>query len=172
MSEVVINIRRALGSDADAIADVHDAAWRTSYRGLIPGRELERLISRRGPAWWRKAISRGSNLLVLDFDDSVAGYVSYGRNRAPGIPYRGEIFELYLSPEHQGLGFGSRLFRAARRNLSAHGLGSVIVWALADNEAAVDFYQRMGGRIVRRSQERFGDQDRERVAFGFPDLLS
>jgi hypothetical protein len=29
------------------------------------------------------------------------------------------------------------------------------------------FYQRRGGAIVRRARERFGDETRERVAFGF-----
>jgi hypothetical protein len=42
---------------------VHDAAWRDAYRGLIPGRELERMIARRGPRWWQSAILRGSRLL-------------------------------------------------------------------------------------------------------------
>lgn len=37
------------------------------------------------------------------------------------MPYSGEIFEIYLLPEYQGLGFGRRLFNAARQELAAHG---------------------------------------------------
>ena len=79
--------RRALGDEAD-IAAVHDAAWREAYRGVIPGRELERMIARRGPAWWRLAIARRTPLLVLDFGETVVGYVSYGRNRVPALGLR------------------------------------------------------------------------------------
>jgi len=68
--------------------------------------------------WWQAAISRGSRLVVLDFGGRIAGYASYGRNRVPAMPYSGEIFELYLAPEFQGLGMGRRLFEAARRHLS------------------------------------------------------
>jgi ribosomal protein S18 acetylase RimI-like enzyme len=167
MVERVITIRGAKASDAEAIAAVHDASWRDAYRGVIPGRELERMVARRGPRWWRTAILRGTRLCVLDFDDTIAGYASYGRNRVPSLPFGGEIFELYLAPEFQGLGFGKRLFKAARRDLAEHGYMSVLVWALADNERALAFYDRLGGRIVRRAEERFGDEVRGRVAYGF-----
>ena len=167
MVEKVITIRGARASDAEAIAAVHDASWRDAYRGIIPGRELERMVARRGPRWWRTAILRGTRLCVLDFDDTIAGYASYGRNRVPSLPFGGEIFEIYLAPEFQGLGFGKRLFKAARRDLADHGYMSVLVWALADNDRALAFYERLGGGIVRRAEERFGDEVRGRVAFGF-----
>ena len=167
MDETVITIRRARRADAQDIAAVHDAAWRDAYRGLIPGGELERMIARRGPRWWDAAIARGSRLLVLDFADAIGGYASYGRNRVPSLPHRGEIFELYLAPEFQGLGFGRRLFEAARADLADHGYPSVLVWALADNERALDFSDRLGGKPLRTAPERFGAEMRERIAFGF-----
>ncbi len=167
MVETVITIRRARKVDAEEIASVHDASWRDAYRGMIPGRELEKMIARRGPNWWASAIERGSRLLVLDFNDAIVGYVSYGRNRVPSLPFRGEIFELYLEPEYQGLGFGRRLFEAARDDLASHGYPTFLVWALGENDRALTFYERLGGRMVRHAQERFGDEQRERVAFGF-----
>ncbi len=170
MVEALITVRRARSQDAKEIADVHDAAWRDAYRGVIPGRELERMIARRGPDWWHQAIERGSRLVVLEFDESIAGYATYGRNRVPNLPYQGELFELYLAPEFQGLGFGRRLFQAARRDLSDHHYPTLLVWALADNVRAVNFYERLGGTVVRRAQERFGSEMRDRIAFGFKDI--
>ena len=167
MIESVISIRNAREGDAAGIAAAHDAAWRDAYRGVIPGRELERLIARRGPRWWHSAIMRGSRLLVLDFDETIGGYVSYGRNRVPSLRYGGEIFELYVAPEFQGAGFGRRLFETARQDLADYGYPSFLVWALADNERAVAFYQRLGGRNVRQANERFGSEIRARHAFAF-----
>ncbi|MFN3890001.1 MAG: GNAT family N-acetyltransferase [Beijerinckiaceae bacterium] len=167
MDEIVIAIRPAQISDVEEIVEVHDDAWRTAYRGVIPGRELERLISLRGPRWWRSAIVRGSGLLVLEFDGAVAGYVSFGRNRTRYLPFTGEIFELYVAPAHQGLGFGRRLFNVARRKLRAHGHSSTLVWALADNEPAIGFYNAMGGVVVSEARENFGDRPLDRLAFGF-----
>jgi ribosomal protein S18 acetylase RimI-like enzyme len=167
MSTVLIEVRRAKPSDAVSLAETHDDAWRTSYRGIIPGSELEKLISRRGPAWWENAIRKGSRVSLLVFGDQVAGYANYGRNRARSLQYEGEVYELYLRPEFQGLGFGRRLFTAARRDLAQSGLKSLVVWALSENETAVEFYRALGGRAVARSSERFGTRVLDKVAFGW-----
>ncbi|EJW12505.1 Histone acetyltransferase HPA2 [Rhodovulum sp. PH10] len=168
MSTVLIEIRRAKPSDATLIAAAHDEAWRTSYRGIIPGPELEKLVSRRGPAWWDGALRKGSRVSLFVFGDTVAGYGNFGRNRARSLPYDGEIYELYLRPEFQGLGFGRRLFQAARRDLAQTGMKSLVVWALSDNEPATEFYRALGGRPVARSSETFGNKTLDKIAFAWP----
>src|SRR6201994_697921 len=114
MSTTLIEVRPAKAADATAVASTHDEAWRAAYQGIIPGAELEKLINRRGPQWWDSAIRKGSRVSVLVFGDKIAGYANYGRNRARSLHFEGEIYELYLRPEFQGLGFGRRLFSAAR----------------------------------------------------------
>ena len=167
MSTTLIEVRRAKPSDATAIATTHDDAWRAADQGVIPGPELDKLINRRGPDWWDSAIRKGSRVAVLVFGDTVAGYANYGRNRARSLYYDGEIYELYLRPEFQGLGFGRKLFNAARRDLAQSGLASMVVWALSDNESAVGFYRSLGGRAVARSSERFGTKVLDKVAFAW-----
>ncbi|MFG1297732.1 GNAT family N-acetyltransferase [Xanthobacter variabilis] len=167
MSTLVIEIRRAKPADAMDISAVHDAAWRATYRGLIPGLELERMVERRGPAWWEAAISRGSRLNVLKVGNELAGYVNYGGNRAKALPYGGEIYEIYLHPQFQGLGFGQRLFASARSDLAMARLGGLVVWALAENEAAVGFYTALGGQPVASSNERFGTKTLDKIAFAW-----
>src|SRR5689334_24074281 len=167
MSTILIEIRRAKAGDAAAVAEAHDEAWRTAYQGIIPGAELRRLINRRGPVWWESAIRKGSRIALLAFGDRIAGYANYGRNRARSLFYDGEIYELYLRPEYQGLGFGRRLFTSARRDLAQSGLKSLVIWALADNEPAVEFYKALGGKAVARSSERFGGRSLEKVAFAW-----
>src|ERR1700682_1929096 len=82
MNTTLIEIRRAKPADAGAVAETHDEAWRNAYRGIIPGAALEKLISRRWPAWWESAIRKGSRIALLGFGDRIAGYANYGRNRA------------------------------------------------------------------------------------------
>jgi ribosomal protein S18 acetylase RimI-like enzyme len=167
MSTVLIEIRRARPADAKSVATAHDDAWRNAYQGVIPGPELERLIARRGEAWWNGAIRKGSRISLLAFGDTIAGYANYGRNRARSLYYDGEIYELYLRPEFQGLGFGRRLFTAARRDLAQSGLKSMVIWALSDNDHATEFYRALGGRMVARSSEKFGPKSLDKVAFAW-----
>ena len=167
MVETVISIRTARLGDEAGIARVHDAAWRDAYRGVIPGRELERMIQRRGPVWWRRAIVGGTRLMVLDFADTVAGYASYGRNRMPALPYSGEIFELYIAP-----GISGRRASAggcSRRRARSGGARLSVLRRLGAGR------QRARARILPPARRRdraagagtFGAETRERVAFGF-----
>jgi ribosomal protein S18 acetylase RimI-like enzyme len=164
---VVIEIRQAKPVDAPAVAAAHDEAWRSAYQGIIPGIELDKLINRRGADWWESAIRKGSRIALLAFGNNIAGYANYGRNRARSLYYDGEIYELYLRPEYQGVGFGRRLFSAARRDLAQSGMKSLVVWALSDNDPAVEFYRALGGRAVARSSERFGTRVLDKVAYGW-----
>ena len=86
MVETVISIRTARLGDEVQIARVHDSAWREAYQGVIPGRELQRMILRRGPAWWRQAIRGGTRLMVLDFADAVAWVARSLPTRPPSNP--------------------------------------------------------------------------------------
>jgi ribosomal protein S18 acetylase RimI-like enzyme len=161
-------IRAAKRADAAGIADVHDAAWRESYRGIIKGAVLETMIEARGPLWWERMIGSGNAMLVLDFAGQVAGYVTFGSSRNRSERFPGQIYELYLKPEFQGIGFGRKLFQAARRALTNSPVQCpVAVWALSANERAIGFYQRMGGQDIGRRSERIGPDIYETTGFGF-----
>jgi ribosomal protein S18 acetylase RimI-like enzyme len=162
-----IGVRRAESGDAEAITKVHDQAWRYAYDGMIPAKELARIITRRGPRWWDRAIRRGTAILVIEAGGAICGYATFGPNRARNLVQKGEIYEIYLLPEYQGIGLGTRLFLSARRELARYGFDSVVVWALADNENACRFYKNAGGRRVARANERFGDTSLTKVAFAW-----
>ncbi len=101
----------------------------------------------------------------MHFGDTIAGYAKLWPQPRAQLYYDGEIYELYLKPEFQGLGFGRRLFTAARRDLAQSGLKTLVIWALSDNDPAVEFYRALGGRAVARSSERFGTKVLDKVAF-------
>lgn len=165
MKTMTIDIRRAEPGDAAAIADVHARSWQGAYGGIIPFRALTAMIGRRGPAWWNNAIRRAASVLVVEIGGEVVGYATLGRNRARELPQQGEIYELYIKPEYQGVGLGSRLFAAARDKLAAHGLPGLVVWALEDNINATHFYARAGGRDVAEGVEVFDARALRKVAF-------
>lgn len=167
MSTLSIDVRRARVDDAAGIAAVHDAAWRYAYRGVLPGIDLERMVERRGPAWWAKAIRRHVMVLVLEAGGRIVGYATLGPSRMRTLPYKGEIYEIYLLPEYQGLGLGRRLFHAARRMLGDLKFTGLAVRALRANEGATGFYRRLGGRTVVETGERIGDTVLPVVVFGW-----
>ena len=153
MTTTATDVRLATAEDAAAITAVHDLAWRNAYRGIIPGLALEKMISRRGECWWERNIRRGGAVFVLEVCGVVAGYVSVGRSRIKRLPHTGEIFELYVHPDYQGLGFGKKLLKAGQAILRRNKLDDIAVRVLSDNERATAFYQSCGGKLVARSHE-------------------
>ena len=167
MATGLISIRSAKADHAGALADAHAEAWRLAYQGIIPHLHLERMIARRDSQWWEQAIAHRSPALVLEYDGQAVAYATFGRARARRSPYQAEIFEIYVSPVYQGLGFGGRLFRAARSALIDTGLSGLMVWALADNEMGCAFYRHMGGRVVAEGAETYGDVVLPKIAFAW-----
>ncbi|MEJ8574811.1 GNAT family N-acetyltransferase [Microbaculum marinum] len=168
MSTTLVDVRPARASDAVGISEVHDEAWTAAYRGIIPPMALEKMLSRRGPAYWRRLTARGgAGTLVLIFDGDVAGYATLGPNRTRRLSYGAEIYELYLRPSHQGVGLGKRLFTEARRVLKTNKLDGLVVWALDENVQARRFYAGLGGAEVAKTLEPFGDAKLPKVAFAW-----
>src|SRR5262245_6136398 len=159
-------VRKGRPADAVSLSQVFRESWLFAYRGIIPHLYLERHIRKHTPEWWRNAVRSREGPLVLDLEGKVIGYATFGGARHRG-PYQGEIYELYLDPVYQGLGFGEHLFEACRHALDMRKAKGLIVWALIDNTSACDFYWRRGGRPVASTFTKFGDAKLEQVAFGW-----
>lgn len=166
MEPVAVDIRNAAPSDAMTLAELHGQAWHGAYRGILPALTLERMIARRGAGWWRQAITAApGSILVLAFADRLAGYASIGPSRVRIAGHQGEIYELYLKPEFQGVGLGARLFRSARQRLDACGRSGHVVWALADNGQACAFYEALQGYRAALVKERLGGRVLDKIAY-------
>jgi GNAT superfamily N-acetyltransferase len=148
-------VRPGQPEDAKHLAGVFRESWLVAYQGIIPYGYLTAMVSRRGVEWWSTVLAASDRPLVLEAGGTIAGYASFGRARGP-LKYDGEIYELYLSPVYQGLGFGEHLFESARQRLAGKEMHSLVVWALSDNSGACEFYERRGGKPVAKASERFG----------------
>lgn len=165
MTTLSIDTRRAMEGDAFGISAVHDASWRNAYTGLIPHKALDTMVRRRDPKWWGRAIRNSTRILVLEDDGKIVGYATLGPNRVSALAQEGEVYELYLLPEYQGVGLGRKLFLSAREELTRLGMGSCVVWVLEDNDPAMSFYRNAGGCDVAEGVETFNGKTLNKVAF-------
>jgi len=155
----VIAIRRARPADAEAIAEVHVATWRSAYPGILPEDYLADLSARRQTMLWRRTLiapksGHATFVAVATGSDSpdplsptVVGFASGGRARDSTRRDAGEIETLYVADDWRDRGVGRRLMRALAAHLNAVGCRSVVLWVLKDNPARW-FYRRLGGRPV------------------------
>ncbi|MDD9908941.1 MAG: GNAT family N-acetyltransferase [Ahrensia sp.] len=167
MTTLTIETRRAQSADAESISRVHEAAWRQAYCGMIPHKALDTMVRRRDMSWWARAIRYSTRILVMEIMGEVVGYATLGGNRVATLPQKGEIYELYLTPEYQGVGLGKQLFLAARQELFRIGLTGCVVWVLEDNDPALRFYRNAGGVDIAEGTESFNDTTLRKIAFSF-----
>lgn len=161
------DVRPAELSDAARIAAVHWDAWQNVYSGVVPHRILQQKITRRNVGWWSRAIRSEATILVLEVHDVLVGYASVGLNRARALPQEGEIYEIYLLPQYQGLGFGRQLFAEARQLLISLGCKGILCWCIDTLDQAGCFFSALGGRQIAFRQQHFGDLVLGKVAFAW-----
>ena len=170
MTTDLIDLRPAMPEDCEALADIHCEAWLGAYRGLLDGVELHRLVSRRTASWWQGALARSVRIKLLQVADRPAGYATFGPCRLKNMSAEGEIYELYLRPEYQGLGFGRTLFDNVRRELDDQKLSALAVQVLSGNTPACSFYEAVGGCFAAKSWYRSSGKRMDLSIYTWPPL--
>ena len=139
-------VRPAAMGDAKAIAEIHAVAARAAYKDILPDEELSALAPATREAKWREAIEFSEpQVQVAVLGEEIVGFVGYDRSRDPKTPSTtGEIWAIYLKPEHWDKGAGVALWDAAREGLEEEGCTTVTIWVPLRNERAMRFHELAG----------------------------
>src|SRR5690242_16352556 len=147
MSVADIAIRAAMPADAPAIATLHVAVWRSTYRDLAPPEAIRLLDVPKRQAQWEAMLAKAERtMLVAERSGQIVGIGTAGVATVPELGERGEILYLYVDPTHAGAGIGRALMRRLAQALQAQGYSSVALGVVEGNEPAIDFYRKLGGR--------------------------
>jgi ribosomal protein S18 acetylase RimI-like enzyme len=133
-------IRPGTPEDAEAVARVHVETWQAAYAHVLPREGLERLSGERTAR--RAELHRRSPPIVAEADGEIVGFVSVGPGNDPGSD--GELYAIYVHPDHWGAGFGRQLVQAGEERLRELGHSHAILWVLEDNPRARRFYELAG----------------------------
>lgn len=111
-------------------AAVHAAAWQASHRAFCTPEFAESHTTERQAAYLQRKLDAKSRIFLL-VDDGPKGVVSV----------TGSLIEdLYVLPEEQGKGYGTKLLRFA----AAVSTGTPSLWILENNAGARRLYTRLG----------------------------
>ena len=136
-----MRVRAAVPEDAEAIASIHVRAWQVAYAHVFPPERLAELDVARRAQHWREGFESGWQPLVTD---DVTGFVSVGPSR--DVAGEGELYAIYVAPEHWGTGRGRTLMERAVEELRRQGFEEATLWVLEDNPRARRFYEAAGWR--------------------------
>jgi len=169
-----MRVRAASVEDAPGMARVHVDTWRAAYRDILPADFLEALSYEARTQRWRDNLAQAGpqqfTLVAEDDSGEVAGFAGGGPERVGMQGYDGEIYAVYVLPQHQRRGIGRRLMDVSAHHLMDQGFGAAMLWALEANGRARAFYEALGGQLIGRKTKVVADTPQVEVAYGWPDL--
>jgi ribosomal protein S18 acetylase RimI-like enzyme len=149
VSGTEVRIRAAVRADAPAIAALHVTVWRATYRDLAPPEALRILDLEFRLKRWVETLEQGERtVLVAENGGHIVGIGTAGAASVPELTPHGEILYLYVNPAFGGRGIGRALMRALGDALQRQGYRSAALGVVVGNDAAIAFYQKLGGRIA------------------------
>lgn len=138
-------VRPAVAADAPHVAAIHASSSQAAYEDVVPEDHPQMPIGKRR-AYWSDAIKYGEPQVHVALDgDEVIGFVGFDRSRdAKSKPTTGEIWALYVLPNHWDKGAGLALWDAAREGLVDEGCTEATCWIPLANERALRFAELAG----------------------------
>lgn len=171
----VLSIRLAVPGDEERIARLVEASWRASLRSIL-SRDL--LDSR---AWqvctpdWAQRIrlaDQGSLVVLATIDLRLVGVAAGRRFEHPVLDRRAVLGELFVAPEFQRRGVGSKLLANLAWTASQAGAVAMKTRCLARNEGGRAFLERSGAREGRHCHETLRSERVEHVRYAWPTLAA
>ena len=138
-------VRPAVVADASHVAAVHAASSQAAYEAVVPEDHPQLPLDKR-KAFWRDAIEYSEPQVRVALDGrEVIGFVGFDRSRDPKSKNTtGEIWAIYVLPNHWDKGAGLALWDAAREGLIEEGCTEVTMWIPLCNDRALRFAELAG----------------------------
>ncbi len=181
-SATYYSIREANLSDADAMSHVIVDTFLAAHRGMIPDEVWEW----RQKNWTYEVSALGWERTLRSIEDltSPQACVFVAENGAGGVVAvamgdkssvadscsAGEIYVLYVHPDHQGHGNGRQLVGAIAGWMAQHGMTTLHIGVLKSNGAARAFYEALGGQVVIEREIEDAGHLLPEVVYGWLDL--
>lgn len=127
--------------------------WQVAYRGQLPDDLLDAMTAEveRRTAHWERMISLAAERrwmqLVVEEDGRLVGFATCGPVESEDAPGTGELYAIYVDPDHWDHGHGRELIGAAVEQITAAGYGDAVLWVLESNARARRFYEVAGWHL-------------------------
>lgn len=143
------SIRPATSADARDLGEVHVAAWRWAYRGLMPDDLLDSLRAESRAKGWAAMLEdsadRSYAAWVAEVDGEIVGFASSSNAADDDVPAGTvELLSIYLLEPYLGRGIGHALLEHAEREWRRAGYQTAVLWVLESNERSRSFYAGHG----------------------------
>jgi len=135
-----MHVRVATPEDAPGVRRVADAAWHDAHAPIVGEEAVEAFLAEYYDVEGLRARYRnGDSTTFVAEDEEIVGY-------ATGVPAEDayDLGSIYVHPERQGEGVGSRLLAEVEARARDEDYDTLRLVVMADNDAARGFYEARG----------------------------
>ena len=160
-------IRKNLYEDQEQMARIKVDGWKNAYDSIISANYLKSLNYEEQTRRYQASFEEYKDLVfVAERNHEVLGYACF--NPTPNVEqFDSELVSLYIKPTEISKGIGTSLFLETCKALKALDKKNMIVWCLSDNENAIKFYEKLGGKVVKTKEAKIGDKYYKEYGFYF-----
>lgn len=160
-------IRKNELKDQEQMAHIKVDGWRTAYDKIVASKYLNELNYEAQTERYIRSFEDYKDLVLVAVEgNEVLGYSCFDIKKFYE-KYDSELVSLYIKPDHKGKGIGSALFKETVKELLSRDRKNMIVWCFAENEKAIRFYEKLGGKNVETKQAKIGDSYYKEYGFYF-----
>ncbi|MEL6251689.1 MAG: GNAT family N-acetyltransferase [Bacteroidota bacterium] len=148
-------IRSAKESDLKSIVRLLLRIWKEQYSSFLPVSFLDKMNFNQQLKRHQTYLSKGNTYLIAEnAQKDLLGFCSFGENRDSFPKAKWELYTLYVAPEQQRKGVGSKLIKEVLRKLEKE--DKMAVWVMKANPFR-HFYEKRGFRWVGERNVNFGE---------------
>ena len=142
-------IRKTTKNDVEELSRLKQIMWMQTYRGIYSDDVIDNFDYEKHKNKFLKLIDNPDiNFYVVESDNKLIGYMTYGLPTRPFRDYEQEIGLLYLLKEYQRNGIGRELFNIAFNGIKEKGYKEFFISCNKYNINAQAFYKKMGGEVI------------------------
>jgi ribosomal protein S18 acetylase RimI-like enzyme len=172
--------REAIIPDLGGIIKVKVDTWKTTYRGIISEKYLERLSYEDKKENWKQRIensTHGAKIYVAETDHhEIVGFALATLEKFNPViflnqleKFVGELCAIYVLKDFQGKTIGTELVKLVVKYLIANNVRSMIVWVLKENPSH-RFYEKLGGKCIGEQTIEIGGKKYIEKAYGWENI--
>lgn len=146
------SLRAMVAADADRVAALHAASWRSAYRGVFTDHYLDHEADAERRATWHARLT--GDTPTQDWgvvaEDDTGRLLGFAYVMPAHDPLWGDYIDnLHVAPDLKGGGIGRRLMQAVAERLQRDGsTRPLYLWVLDVNTATRAFYERLGAEVT------------------------
>lgn len=142
----MLKIRKSYPTDAYALINISDITWKNTFYDILPNgilhdnlHNVEKRVNH-----LRDQINENNRIFVALEDEVPIGYIFYAKAQNVVYEEAAEIRSIYILPEFQKKGIGTKLFENVLEEIKRLGYKSLILYSPL-NVSSINFFLKLGG---------------------------